>query len=194
MQLQFLEWTINFVSLRGNKTHLCAITSRNSNNPLLICRAFHPRTSLSITSTTSQASHHHCKVENDSQLHKKEEWLGDSPTAISLQRWGWVPEDRTVPSPVCWAALSWCRGPCLVATDSLPARQSIWKLALKKKKKKIKKQLSGCRRKMPASPCAVGTQRNKGAFLWQLWENYSVHGVHCTRCVFLRLSSRKGHN
>lgn len=36
------------------------------------------------------------------------------------------------------------------------------------KKKKIKKQLSGCRRKMPASPCAVGTQGKKGAFLWQM--------------------------
>lgn len=36
------------------------------------------------------------------------------------------------------------------------------------KKKKIKQQLSGCRSKMPASPCAVGTQRKKGAFLWQL--------------------------
>lgn len=36
--------------------------------------------------------------------------------------------------PLCWAALSWYHGPCLVATGSLPARQSTWKLTLKNKK------------------------------------------------------------
>lgn len=49
-----------------------------------------------------------------------------------------------LPCPVCREALSWCCGSYSVATDLLAGWQGTWKLAWKKK---INKQLTGCRRK-----------------------------------------------
>ena len=163
---------IKFVSLRGNKTHLYAITSRNSNNPLLICRAFHPRTSHSITNTIYRASHHLCEVENDSQLYKKEEWLADSPTVISLQRWGWMPEDQTVSS-----LPSLPRSAVLMPWLVLGGYRFASRLAgyLKTGLKKINKQLTGCRRKTLVCFIVLSWLRGRnGAFLRQLWKNYRV--------------------
>lgn len=136
---------LKFVSLRRNKTHSYDITSRNSNNPLLICRAFHPRTSHSITNTMYRASHHLCEVENYSQLYKKEEWLADSPTVISLQRWGWMPEGQTVSSLLSLPRRAVLMPWLILGADFLAVWQGTWKAAWKKK---INKQVTGYRRKM----------------------------------------------
>jgi len=175
---------IKFVSLRGNKTHLYAITSRNSNNPLLSCRAFHPRTSRSTANTIYRASHRLCEVERDSQLYKREERLADSPTVVSLQRWGWMPEDLElfVPRLVCREALSWCRGSYLVATDSPAAWQGTWKLAWRKKSTSSWPDAGG--KCWLASLCCREPEEETSFPAAAVNELQSVHWVRCVSVHF----------
>lgn len=168
---------LKFVSLRRNKTHSYDITSRNSNNPLLICRAFHPRTSHSITNTMYRASHHLCEVENYSQLYKKEEWLADSPTVISLQRWGWMPEGQTVSSLLSLLRRAVLMPWLILGADFLAVWQGTWKPAWKKKS--TSRWLDTGGKCWFVSLCCYDPEEETTFPVAAVKELQGVHWVHC---------------